>query len=74
MVVVTAPEFWTAVNVPVAAVRMWLLMMLLFMFSVATAAELEIGKNAPVPVLVPAITLFVVIASVPLPPEFIIPL
>ena len=48
-------------------------MILVLIFRVAAAAELDIMVNAPVPVFVPEIMLLPVIASVPAPPELIIP-
>jgi hypothetical protein len=49
-------------------------MILLLIFSVTTAAELDIPVMAPVPVVVADIMLLPDRSSVPDPPEFMIPL
>ena len=74
MAVMTAPVLLIAVKVPLASVRVWLRRMLLFMFSVTTAAEFEIPVNAPVPEIVPDRMLLLEISSVPAPAELTIPL
>ena len=72
--VITAPVLLIAVKVPLASVRVWLRMILLFMLSVTTAAELLIPVNPPVPALVPEMILLLDISSVPDPAELTIPL
>ena len=59
------PEFVIAVKVPVATLQ--LLIMLLFILTVAKATALLIAVNAPVPALVPDIMLLFETVSVPLP-------
>ena len=67
MAVVAAPELDIAVNAPVVAVFIWLLIILLFILMVAKGTALLIAVNAPVPALVPEITLLPEMVSVPLP-------
>ena len=73
MAVMAAPVLDMAVNAPVVTASVWLLMILVLIFRVATEAELEIMVRAPVPVFVEAMILFELILSVPAPAEFMIP-
>ena len=65
IVVVIAPEFTIAVNVPVATVQF--LIILLFKLMVIKATALLMPINAPLPAFVPEIMLLLEIVSVPLP-------
>ena len=67
MAVGTAPELTIAVNAPVAAVLTWLLIILLFIFTVVKAIALLIAVKAPVPAFVPEIILLPEILSMPVP-------
>ena len=69
MVLVMAPALEMAVNAPLVEDTTLLRMMLLLMFAVTNAVvdALLMALNAPVPALVPEVTLFPVMVSVPTP-------
>ena len=71
---VAAPVFDIPVNAPVAAVLVWFRIILEFMLTVAAAAEFDIHAVAPVPEFVPDMILLLLIFSVPVLPEFAMPL